>query len=113
LFTLYDYTVLHTNIDSRKWNDDSAEIIGDSGASAIIFNLANIHLATELVAREGAIEGAADTQLGAIKYEGFTELMVVRMPCYVADISKSVVAIGLLMLRCSFYGKIYASLFRA
>ena len=46
LFTLYDYTVLHTNIDSRRWNDDSAEIIGDSGASAIIFNLANIHLAT-------------------------------------------------------------------
>ena len=44
----------------------------------------------------GAIEGSNGTQIGAILYSGFTEFMGVRVPCYIANITKSVVGIGFL-----------------
>jgi hypothetical protein len=97
LFALSDYTVvLHTKIDAKRYSDDEKEILSDSGASEIIFNLASAHLATELEPIEGSIEGANGTQLGAIVARGYTEFMGVRVRCYVADIAKSVVSIGLL-----------------
>ena len=104
IFALHDYTAVLINVkyDSRKWSEDAAEIIGDSGASAIIFNLCNAHLATDLKETTGAIQGSNGTQLGAILYEGFTEFMGVRVPCYVADISKSVVGIGFITQEYNF-----------
>jgi hypothetical protein len=60
------------------------------------WNFENLHLVEELQPKVGAREGAGGTQLGAITHEGVTEFMGVRLPCYVADISKSVIGLGLL-----------------
>ena len=103
LFSLSDYTVvLHTTFNKKRWSEDDSEIISDSGASEIIFNLVSAYLATELEPLEGSIEGANGTQLGAIVAVGYTEFMGVRVRCYVADIAKSVVSIGLLTQQYDF-----------
>jgi len=102
LFDLYDYsTIINVNLTTANHNDYS-EILGDSGASAVIFNSAHIDLVAEREEIGGAILGAGGTQVGAIKYKGFTELMGVRIPCYVADITKSVIGIGLLTQQYGF-----------
>jgi transposase InsO family protein len=44
----------------------------------------------------GAILGAGGTQLGAVTHEGVATFMGVKVPCYVANITKSVVGLGLL-----------------
>ena len=80
LFSLSDYTVvLHTTFNKKRWSEDDSEIISDSGASEIIFNLISAYLATELEPLEGSIEGANGTQLGAIVAVGYTEFMGVRV----------------------------------
>jgi len=97
IFALSDYTLIfNTTYNLQFKNENRKQIIGDSGASGIIFNFENLHLVEELQPKVGAIEGAGGTQLGAITHEGVTEFMGVRLPCYVADISKSVIGLGLL-----------------
>ena len=98
MFKVHDYTAVLVTVkyDKKRWSEDGKEILGDSGASAVIFNLQNAHLATDLVETTGAIEGSNGTQIGAILYRGFTEFMGVRIPCFVANITKSVVGIGFL-----------------
>jgi hypothetical protein len=53
-------------------------------------------LVEDKVPRVGAIFGSGGTQLGAVTHEGATIFMGVRVPCYVVNITKSVVGIGLL-----------------
>jgi hypothetical protein len=97
LFTGYDYNItLHINFNNEYIESDPAEILGDSAASALIFNFHNTHLVEYKVPRVGAILGAGGTQLDAVTREGVTTFMGVRVPCYVANITKSVVGLGLL-----------------
>jgi hypothetical protein len=96
LFQFYDYSItLHTNLTTECLHS-SDEIIGDTGASAVIFNSAHANLVTQQEEIEGAIIGAAGASMGAIKAKGFTEFMGVQIPCYIANITKSVVGIGFL-----------------
>jgi hypothetical protein len=97
LFTEYDYNItLHINFNNEYIDSDPTDILGDSAASAIIFNFHNAHLVEDKVPRVGAILGAGGTQLGPVTHEGVATFMGVRVPCYIADITKSVVGIGLL-----------------
>jgi hypothetical protein len=97
LFTEYDYNItLHINFNNEYIDSDPTDILGDSAASALSFNSHNAHLVEDKVPRVGAILGAGDTQLGAVTHEGFTTFTSVRVLCYVANITKSVVGIGLL-----------------
>ena len=98
----YDYhTVIHTNIAEENFHNFN-EIIGDSGASGIIFNNHHSNLVTETEPIDGSIVGAGGTQIGAIKFKGITNFMGVIMPCYIADITKSVVGIGFLTQKHGF-----------
>ena len=99
IFNLHDYNIiLHNLTNSGRFNDNNFhEILGDSGASRIIFNRANMHLASELEPAQGSILGAGGVQIGAVSHSGRTEFMGVIVPCFVADISKSVVSLGYLL----------------
>jgi hypothetical protein len=62
----------------------------------VIFYESSAYLAEDLQSLTGAIEGGGGTQMSAIKAEGFTNFMGVRIQCFVANISKSVIGVGLL-----------------
>ena len=86
---------LHTKLNAYKGEDTgSDQILADSGANHIIFNAESIHLVSDAEPVTGSIIGAAGLKLGVVTHRGTTEFMGVRMNCYVANISKSVVGLG-------------------